>query len=148
MFARTPEADRQHAKDLDEQSMRGESSEAEALEGLRLVWPAYFADPANAPPMPPFRLSVPASALWPEIERELPALEKALPGVRVPLGVLVGARSPMPPQQAGLASAERVPGAWAMSVPDAGHFPWVEAPGCVADAMKRLADGGRSRHVE
>jgi pimeloyl-ACP methyl ester carboxylesterase len=106
---------------------------------MRLVWSAYFADPANVPPLPPFRFSLPASALWGDIATELPALEKALPDVRVPLGVLVGARSPMPPQEAGLVSAERVPGSWSISVPDAGHFPWFEAPGCVAAAMDRLA---------
>jgi pimeloyl-ACP methyl ester carboxylesterase len=139
MFARTPEADRQRAKDLDEQSMRGEGTEAESLEMMRLVWSAYFADPAHVPPMPPFRFSLPASALFGEVVTELPALEKALPDVRVPLGVLVGASSPMPPQEAGLVSAERVPGAWSISVPDAGHFPWFEAPGCVAAAMDRLA---------
>ena len=138
MFARTPEADRQRAKDLDEQSMRGEGTEAD-LGGMRLVWSAYFADPANVPPMPPLRFSLPASALFGDIATELPALEKALPDVRVPLGVLVGARSPMPPQEAGLVSAERVPGGWSISVPDAGHYPWFEAPGCVAAAMDRLA---------
>jgi pimeloyl-ACP methyl ester carboxylesterase len=105
MFARTPEADRQRAKDLDEQSTRGEGTEADSLEMMRLVWSAYFADPANVPPMPPFRFSLPASALFGEIVKELPALEKALPEVRVPLGVVVGARSPMPPEQAGLVSA-------------------------------------------
>jgi pimeloyl-ACP methyl ester carboxylesterase len=139
MFARTPEADRQRAKDLDEQSMRGEGTEADSLEMMRLVWSSYFADPANVPPMPPFRFCLPASALFGEVEAQLPALEKALPDVRVPLGVLVGARSPMPPEQAGLASAEMVPGGWSISVADAGHFPWFESPGCVAAAMDRLA---------
>jgi pimeloyl-ACP methyl ester carboxylesterase len=139
MYARTPEADRQRAKDLDEQSTRGDGTEADALEGLRLVWPAYFAEPANAPSMPPLRLSVPASALFEDVVAQLPALEKALTSIRVPLGVLVGARSPMPPQEAGLDSAERVPGGWAVSVPEAGHFPWIESPGCVAAAMRRLA---------
>jgi pimeloyl-ACP methyl ester carboxylesterase len=139
MYARTPEADRQRAKDLDEASMRGDGTEADALEGLRLVWPAYFAEPPNAPPMPPMRMSLPATALFEDVVAELPALEAALPDIRVPLGVLVGARSPMPPDEAGLASAERVPGAWGISVADAGHFPWVESPGCVAAAMDRLA---------
>lgn len=139
MFARTPEADRQRAKELDEASMRGEGTEADGLEGLRLVWPAYFADPPHAPPMPPLRMSVPATALFADVVASLPALEAALPDVRVRLGVLVGARSPMPPAEAGLATAERVPGAWGISVPDAGHFPWLESPGCVAAAMDRLA---------
>jgi pimeloyl-ACP methyl ester carboxylesterase len=46
----------------------------------------------------------------------------------------------MPPQEAGLVSAERVPGGWGVSVPDAGHFPWVERPGCVLSALTRLAN--------
>jgi pimeloyl-ACP methyl ester carboxylesterase len=138
MFTRTPQPDRHRAKQLDEQSMRGEGTEATGLEGLRLVWPAYFADPTSAPPMPPIRMSVPATALFGDIVTALPALEKSLPDIRLPLGVLVGARSPMPPQEAGLVSAERVPGGWGVSVPDAGHFPWIEAPGCVAAAMSRL----------
>src|SRR4051812_42719627 len=97
MYARAPEADRKRAQELDEASMRGEGSEADALEGLHLVWPSYFAAPASAPPMPPLRLSLPAAALFEDIVASLPALEKALPEVRVPLGVVVGARSPMPP---------------------------------------------------
>jgi pimeloyl-ACP methyl ester carboxylesterase len=144
MLARTPEPARQRAKELDERGMSGEGTEADAREQLRLVWPAYFADPAKAPPMPPFRLSVPANALFAEITALLPDLERALPDVRVPLGVLVGARSPMPSQEAGIVSAERVPGAWAVSVPDAGHFPWVEAPGCVAAAVSQLVGSARS----
>jgi len=140
MYARTPEADRQRARDLDEQTTAGKGTEADALEGLRLVWPAYFADPPNAPPMPPMRISIPASVLFEEIVAELPALEKALSAVRVPLGALVGARSPMPPDEAGLASVARVPGGWGISIPDAGHFPWMESPGCVASAMSRLAE--------
>jgi pimeloyl-ACP methyl ester carboxylesterase len=139
MYARTPEADRRRARELDEQSMRGDGTEADALEGLQLVWPSYFADPPSAPPMPPLRMSLPAMALFDDIVTCLPALEQALPDVRVPMGVLVGAESPMPPKEAGLISAERVPGAWGISVADAGHFPWIEAPGCVAAAMDRLA---------
>jgi pimeloyl-ACP methyl ester carboxylesterase len=138
LYARTPEADRLRAKDLDEASMQGQGTEAEALEGLRLVWPAYFADPPNAPPMPPIRIAMAASALFDDIVARLPALEQALPDIRVPMGALVGARSPMP-ATAGIGSAERVPGGWGISVPDAGHFPWVESPGCVASAMSRLA---------
>ena len=45
----------------------------------------------------------------------------------------------MPEDEAGLASAARVPGGWGVSVPDAGHFPWIETPGCVSSAMHRLA---------
>jgi pimeloyl-ACP methyl ester carboxylesterase len=139
MLARTPEQDRERAEALDKRAMQGEGTEADAVEALRLLWPAYFADPSTAPPLPPVRLSLAATALMDDVVAALPGLEKSLPDIQVPLGVLVGARSPMPPQEAGLASAERVPGGWGISVPDAGHLPWYERPGCVAAAMNRLA---------
>ena len=37
------------------------------------------------------------------------------------------------------ATAERIPGAWVVLEADAGHFPWVERPGCVVAAVDRLA---------
>src|SRR5689334_20693434 len=52
MEARTPAESRRRAMELDEQAMSGEGTEDDAKESLRLVWPAYFADPASAPPMP------------------------------------------------------------------------------------------------
>jgi pimeloyl-ACP methyl ester carboxylesterase len=45
IFRRTPEAVRARARELDELSMAGEADDELALEGMRLVWPAYFADP-------------------------------------------------------------------------------------------------------
>jgi pimeloyl-ACP methyl ester carboxylesterase len=138
MWARMPEVDRVRAQALDTLLSEGDSSESDALEHLRLVWPSYFADPEHAPPMPPMHISLPAQALFSEIVAALPGLEASLPRVAVPVGVLVGARSPMPPQEAGAGSAARIPGAWAVEVPDAGHFPWLEAPGCVKAAMSRL----------
>src|SRR4029079_8147684 len=60
MRARTPEDVRSQAEELDERAMAGEGTEADALESLRLVWPAYFNDVASAPPMPEnLRISVP-----------------------------------------------------------------------------------------
>lgn len=138
--ARMSEDDRGRLRNLDERRQGRAETEADAVEGFSYVWPSYFAEPADAPPMPALRWSLPASEeLWAEMEQALPSLERALPTVAVPFGVLVGARSPMPPQEAGVDSAGRVPGAWVMTVPDAGHFLWHEKPGCVLDAMRRLA---------
>jgi pimeloyl-ACP methyl ester carboxylesterase len=53
----TPEA-RERAEELDRRAMAGEGAKGDAVEGLRLVWPGYFADPASAPPMPDLDLSV------------------------------------------------------------------------------------------
>jgi pimeloyl-ACP methyl ester carboxylesterase len=68
---------------------------------------------------------------------ELPALEAGLPGIRVPVGFVHGGRSPMP-VGASSDAAERIPGAWVEIVDGAGHFIWIEAPGAVRAALRRL----------
>ena len=141
MAARTPERDRERAAELDRLAQQGQVSEEQALESLRLFWPAYFADPPSAPPMPePMRLSIPAYAgLFGDLLERLPELEASLPDIQVPFGVLVGDRSPIP-NAAGRDSAERIPGAWTEVLEGAGHLPWYERPGCVRAALDRLAD--------
>ena len=144
MFRRTPEDVRARARELDEQTTEGAADDELALEGLRLVWPAYFADPATAPPMPELRLATERSAqMYGSIVAELPSLEARLPSLRVPVGFVHGARSPMP-LAASTDAAERIPGAWVEVVEGAGHFVWVEAPGAVRAALRRLtaAEGG------
>ena len=138
MFRRTPDDVRQRAQLLDEMAMRGEGSEADALESLRLVWPAYFPSWDAAPPMPPMRLSVVGYAqTWASVLDELPRLEAALPEIRVPVGFVIGAGSPMP-AVASTGTAGRIPGAWVDVVAGAGHFPWLDVPGCVRAALQRL----------
>jgi pimeloyl-ACP methyl ester carboxylesterase len=138
IFRRTPESVRARARELDELSTAGEADDELALEGMRLVWPAYFAEPERAPPMPELRLSSERSAeMVQSILAELPALEAGLPQTRVPVGFVHGARSPMP-VAASTDAAERIPGAWVEVVEGAGHFVWVEAPGAVRVALRRL----------
>ena len=141
MFRRTPEDVRERAREIDELSMAGMAGDELALEGMRLVWPAYFADSEHAPPMPELRISSDRSGqMVPSILAELPALEAGLPEIRVPVGFVHGARSPMP-LAASTDAAERIPGAWVEVVDGAGHFPWVEAPGVVLAALQRLQSG-------
>ena len=138
MFRRTPEEVRERARELDELSMAGNADDELALEGMRLVWPAYFADPEKAPPMPGLRIASARSAeMLPSIQAELPALEAGLSSIRVPVGFVHGSRSPMP-LGASTDAAERIPGAWVEVVEGAGHFVWVEAPGAVRAALRRL----------
>ncbi|HSB38309.1 MAG TPA: alpha/beta hydrolase, partial [Gaiellaceae bacterium] len=138
MFRRTPEAVRERARELDELSTAGEADDELALEGFALVWPAYFADPDAAPMMPEVRISSACSAeMVPSIQAALPALEAGLPQIRVPVGFVHGSRSPMP-LAASTDAAERIPGAWVEVVEGAGHFVWVEAPGAVRAALRRL----------
>jgi len=138
IFRRTPESVRARARELDELSMKGEADDALALEGMRLVWPAYFADPEAAPPMPELRMASERSAqMVQSINADLPKLEAGLPGIRVPVGFVHGSRSPMP-IEASTDAADRIPGAWVDVVEGAGHFIWVERPGAVRDSLRLL----------
>ncbi len=132
---------RARAREIDELAMAGEADDELSLEGMRLVWPAYFADPEHAPPMPDLQIAGARSAdMVPSIFEQLPALEAGLPGIRVPVGFVHGARSPMP-LAASTDAAERIPGAWVEVVEGAGHFVWVEAPGAVRASLRRLTAG-------
>jgi pimeloyl-ACP methyl ester carboxylesterase len=138
MLRRTPESLRARAQELDELAMKGAADDAMALEAMRLVWPAYFADPEAAPPMPELTMaSERTGEMVPSINAELPKLEAGLPEIRVPVGFVHGSRSPMP-LEASTDAAERIPGAWVDVVEGAGHFVWVEAPGAVRASLRRL----------
>jgi pimeloyl-ACP methyl ester carboxylesterase len=141
MLVRVPEVVRERARVLDEKDSAGESTPEEELERRSLYWGSYFADPSAAPSMPQVKVSEPArQGLWADLTARLPELESSLPSITIPVGVLVGELSPMPPR-AGIDTAERIPGAWAHVEPGAGHFVWFEAPGCLLRAMDRLAVG-------
>jgi pimeloyl-ACP methyl ester carboxylesterase len=140
LAARTPEGDRERAIELDERALRGEGTPEEMEESLRLLWPAYFASPAHTLPFEHWGNSLEAYAgLWEALDAALPTLAGALGAIQVPFGVVAGGASPMPAEQAAVATAGAIPGAWIDIVPDAGHFPWFERPGCIRTALDRLA---------
>jgi pimeloyl-ACP methyl ester carboxylesterase len=142
IFRRTTESVRARARELDELIAAGAANDDVALEQMRLVWPAYFATPEGAPPMPHLRMASERSAqMGRSIMTELPVLEARLPEIRVPVGFVHGSRSPMP-VAASTDAAERIPGAWVEVVDGAGHFVWVEAPGAVRVALRRLTGSG------
>lgn len=141
MVARTPEEGRAKAEELDQRAMAGEGTEADALESLRLVWPAYFNDVGSAPPMPDdLRLSVACySGTFEDLlsllaSGELPGRAAAYAG---PVEIVYGLGSPIPVETS-IETAAAFPNGRATGVPEAGHFPWVEQPGCVADGLVRL----------
>lgn len=143
MLDRTSPADRKRAQELDERAMRGEGTPDDALESLRLVWPAYYADPLTAPPMPAIRMSLDGYAqTWASLVDGLPALEAALPSIGVPVHFVHGAMSPMP-VTASTDTAARIPGATVDVIDRAGHFIWHERPGAVRAAIDRLASSER-----
>ena len=120
----------------------GTATPEDELEGLSLVWPSYFSDPATARPMPSLEISVPAHlGLWADLVARQPDLEAALPAIDLPFGFVHGAGSPMP-VTASADTAARIPGAWTDVVDGVGHFVWLERPGAVRAALDRLT--GRS----
>lgn len=140
LVARVPDDLRGRAEQIDALDARGEATLDEQHEMLRIVWPSYFATPRLAPPCPQVRIGQEASnGLWADLVERLPGLDATLGTIEVPVGVVCGERSPMPPKAAAVATVERIPGAWCALEPGAGHFTWVERPGCVLAAVDRLA---------
>jgi pimeloyl-ACP methyl ester carboxylesterase len=140
LSARTPPAQAERARELDERALAGEGTEADVKESLAIVWPAYFAHPDQAPPMPELRVSVDSyagtfqSILW---HFEHHTLERALPDLRIPTTLVLGADSPIPPEH-GIATAALIPGASYRVEPGCGHFLWLERPGSVRTALDSL----------
>ncbi len=113
------------------------ATDADALESLSLLWPSYFADPAAAPPFPPhMQTSLEAYAgTFASVNEHLAGgFGEKLREVRVPAVFVLGERSPMPLGQ-GEQTAALMPEAEVEVVPGAGHLPWHEQPGCVAEAL-------------
>jgi proline iminopeptidase len=139
LSARTPPESVVRMEELDARAMAGEGTAAELQESLLLVWPAYFADPANAPVMPPIAISVDAySQTWDSVHSALPALADRLAGTRVPTVFVHGAASPMPLTASTDTAAVMGESASVVVVPGTGHFIWHESPGAVRRALDTL----------
>jgi pimeloyl-ACP methyl ester carboxylesterase len=139
MSARTPPDVVARMEELDARAMAGEGTEEDGLESLRLVWPAYFADPSQAPEMPPTRMSVEAySATFDSVHDHLPALAGRLTGCTVPTVFVHGANSPMPLTASTDTAAAMGDSVEVVIVPGTGHFIWHESPGAVRAALDSL----------
>lgn len=106
-------------------------------EHLGLVWPAYFPDPAQAPPMPEIKIATGQDHMWEDIIASLPGLHTALTGCDVPTVFVHGRLSPMP-VRASTESAGVMVNASVDVVEGAGHFIWVDAPGAVRRSLDHL----------
>lgn len=113
------------------------SDDERATLHLRLLWPGYFKDPATAPPID-IRVHTAAGEVMGDAMGLLAegVLERTLPTVDVPSLHLIGAHSPIEPD-ANLRTARLLRGA-IVEVQDAGHFAWIEQPGSVEKATRRL----------
>lgn len=134
--------ERARVDEIEARRREGAVSEADLVERFRLVWPQYFARREKAIP-PPARVGVQASI---ETNRSIAAhyaaetLVFGLPGLSLPARFVHGADDPMP-----LTATERTAAlledARVETIPDAGHFPWLEQPDVFRAAVERvLAD--------
>jgi proline iminopeptidase len=131
------EGERARVREIEARRRAGEVTEAELVERFRLVWPVYFVRAAGPPPA---RTGVQASietnrSLSEHFERR--TLERELPRVRAPALFVHGEDDPLPPASA-VGTAALIPGALVETIPDCGHFPWLEQPAAFRDAVERL----------
>jgi len=119
-------------------AQQGLTDQERGTRELSLIWPGYFKDPDAAPPMPPIATHPIAGAVMGDAMRLLEegALEATLPTVSVPSLHLIGAHSPIEPA-ANERTAALMPNS-IVEIHDIGHFAWLEAPGIVEAATRRL----------
>jgi pimeloyl-ACP methyl ester carboxylesterase len=113
-----------------------------AFERFRLFWPNYFADPADAAPMPAVKIGVECSAETnASLERHFEAgtLERRLPDVRLPALVIHGNLDPLPLRTA-IDTAALIPDAVTEIIEGCGHWPWLEQPGEVRRIVERFLE--------
>jgi pimeloyl-ACP methyl ester carboxylesterase len=145
MVRRTPPEAVERAEMLDQRLMEGVATEAEAIESLRIFWPAYFPSPEQAPAFPDLRINAAsAGATLQSAVADLPGLADRLAGSPVPTTFVHGAASPMP-VTASTDTAEVIgTAARVVIVPDAGHFMWMDVSGSLRRPLDELAERARS----
>jgi proline iminopeptidase len=118
------------------------SADAAALEWLRLSWPSYFADPSVAPAPPDDLRS--SRACYADTFESISAAQAGgllpahLAQFSGPAEIVAGSASPFSADVAKSTGA-LFRDAQVTMVDGAGHFPWIERPGCVAAALRRIA---------
>jgi len=135
------EPERLRVDDIEERRRAGDVTEEDLVDRYRILWPQYFAEPLSAPASPE-RVGVRASI---ETNSSIAAhyrsqtLVFGLPGLTVPALFVHGAVDPLP-----VRSTERtaalIPSSGVETIPDCGHFPWLERQAAFRAAVERLLD--------
>jgi pimeloyl-ACP methyl ester carboxylesterase len=137
--ARVPSEGSRRLEEIGAREKAGEATDADFRESMEILWPAYFADPEKAPPAPPMQGSSEVfMGIAPEMADGLEGVAAELAKGHILYASLAGAGSPIPWGQASRATVELSPRASLSVLGDAGHFPWIERPGCVGAALQRL----------
>ena len=128
------------AEQCDLRAASPEGSQDDAVEGMAIMWPGYFASPEKALPMPPLRISLSCNdATFTSIFEHFQAgtLERRLGKVLLPTVFVLGADSPIAPRH-GIETAALMPNA-TCQIEETGHLVWMERPGAVRRALDGLA---------
>jgi pimeloyl-ACP methyl ester carboxylesterase len=130
-------------EEIEDRRRRGEATEADLVERSQLVWPRYFADPDAAPPHPGGHIGVECStgtnaSISDHFGRF--TLATGLPSTKLPALFIHGERDPLPVSSS-LEAAALVPDARVETIPDCGHFPWMERPGEIKRRVERFLPG-------
>jgi proline iminopeptidase len=131
---------RRRAAEVGEQFAAGELTDELGTEFLALQWPGYFAEPEHAPPPPSgllLNLTCNGETMASVFEELQSGFGDRLSGCESPVELVVGESSPIP-LEVSEQTAELLPNSQITIVPDAGHLPWHERPGCVRAALARL----------
>jgi len=135
LLRRLPQATVARLKELEDVEATRALAPAEHLEAMEIAWPGYFSSLEAAQPIPQ-RGHAPSKESWASIRAELPSLAPQLRGCDVPTRFVHGELDPLP--VAASTETAEVMGAPVDVVEGAGHFPWLEDPGCVRRSLDRL----------
>jgi pimeloyl-ACP methyl ester carboxylesterase len=128
-----------HIDEVEGRRRAGAVTEAELVERFAITWPHFFVKRVTAV-SPPRHVGVEASigtnkSLAEHLERQ--TLLRGLPAARLPALFVHGEGDPLPVQST-TKTAALIPGARVETIPDCGHFPWLEQPGAFRRTVDRL----------
>jgi proline iminopeptidase len=142
--ARMTQTEWAQVEELDARSEDGSLSiperERAALESHHLLWPHYFADPDAAGPDYLRRYGIEcaeqtSASIKSHFERR--TLADGLPSMRMPALFVHGEDDPLP-VRCSTETAALIQDATVELLPGCGHFPWLERPGTLAEALGRF----------
>lgn len=126
--------------ELSERLAGPEATEDDGVAYLRMLWPGYFASRDNVLPYPDGLVTSPvcnAATVGSLLEHLAGGFADSLKSVTIPVVFLNGGAGPMPTGPSEQAAAS-LPNATFRVLGNAGHLPWHEVPGCVAEALATL----------
>ena len=126
-----------------ERMFGGDFSEPAVNDFIRLVFPAYLANPSNMATLGPTigrcNFNPEVAAFYFSTRAPLYDLRDKLAGIRQPTLVLVGEQDWLTPPGTAQALAAGLPSSELVVLPDAGHFAFVEQPDIFNTAVRQFA---------